>query len=103
MLATVIGARRVDFTAPDGEQIKGTKVFISYPAPDDKNLQGDIADSVFITDNSGIAVPVFKFGEKYDFVYETSGIGAKAKARLTKILTANGKAVSSASFSDILP
>lgn len=103
MLATVIGARRVDFTAPDGKQIKGTKVFIAYPDSDDKNLEGKIADSVFITDNSGITVPAFKFGEQYDFVYETSGIGAKAKARLTKILTANGKPVNSASFSDILP
>lgn len=103
MLVTVIGVRKVDFKAQDGNEIKGTKVFIEYPDSDDKNLQGKIADSVFITEKSGIAVPVFKFGEQYDFVYETSGIGAKAKAKLTKILTANGKAVNSASFSDILP
>ena len=99
MICTVVGVRKVDFTdQATQKRIKGTKVFIEYEQPDDENLSGKVADSVFITEQSGIVVPMFKFGDQYDFVYETVGIGSKAKAKLSKITTKDGKEIKSSPF-----
>ena len=48
MLVTVIGVRKVDFKAQDGNEIKGTKVFIEYPDAVATNHKGVIAVSIFI-------------------------------------------------------
>lgn len=92
MLVTVLGVRKVDFTDQRTNQtIKGHKIFYKYAQPDDEYLQGEITADVFVTEASGVVVPVFKFGEQYDFVQEVIGIGNSAKVKLKEILTKDGK------------
>lgn len=92
MLVTVLGVRKVDFEDPQTKnKIKGHKIFYKYSQPDDENLQGEVTNSVFVSEASGVLVPVFKFGEQYDFVQEVVGLGSTAKVKLKEILTKDGK------------
>ena len=43
-------------------------------------------DKVFIPTGVDVRIPEFQYGETYDFVYETVGIGVKAKSELREIV-----------------
>ena len=75
MIVTVVGIRHLDFITKEGTQIKGKKIqIVRKPSTREKTqVDGSLVDTVFISDNSGITLPVFKFGQDYDFHYETDG------------------------------
>lgn len=83
MNVQVVGLKHLDFTSNEGQRIQGTKIFVVYDAQDEYT-EGKVTDSVFIPSNSPVVVPRFKFGDEYDFVYESSGL--RGRARLIKIL-----------------
>ena len=92
MLAKVLGVRPLDFKSNDGNEIKGTQIFVSYKDTNPKSkVQGEICDKIFVSDMSNVQVPLFDFGKEYDFVYETNGFGSHARATLKEILTKDGK------------
>lgn len=103
MIVTVVGCRRLEFKDDKGNEIKGNKIFVEYADTEDENLEGKVADSIFVSDKSGVVVPTFKFGEGYDFVYESVGIGQKARAKLKTILTKDGKKPVSLNSSAVTP
>lgn len=44
---TVIGRRKVEFTAQDGNQIQGVSLYVSYPIT--KNGEGMAAEKIFLS------------------------------------------------------
>lgn len=76
MLAKVLGTRKLDFKTSDGTEIKGTYVFVAYAS---EHVEGEQADKIFIPKDKEDILPVFKFGETYDFVQEIKGLGKNAK------------------------
>lgn len=92
MLAKVLGKRPLDFTSADGKQIKGTQIFVAYKDPNPKSeAEGELVDKVFVSADSPVEIPMFKYGDEYDFRYETVGFGSKARSVLKEILTKDGK------------
>ncbi len=75
MIVTVVGIRHLDFITKEGTAIKGKKIqIVRDPTIREQNtVDVKIVDTVFISSNSNIDLPVFKFGTKYDFCYETDG------------------------------
>lgn len=72
MKAKVIGTRTLNFTATNGDEIKGTQIFVTYSSD---GVNGEQADKVFVPDKSKVVLPNFIFGKSYDFVYD--GFGRK--------------------------
>lgn len=92
MLAKVLGKRPLDFTSSDGKQIKGTQIFVAYKDMNPKSeVEGELVQKVFISSNSPVVIPLFKYGDEYDFRYETVGFGTSARSVLKEILTKDGK------------
>ena len=75
MIVTVVGIRHLDFITKEGTAIKGKKIqIVREPSIREKDtVDGKIVDTVFISDKTNIDLPVFKFGTKYDFIYDTDG------------------------------
>ena len=75
MIVTVVGIRHLDFVTKEGTAIKGKKIqIVREPSiREQKQVDGKIVDTIFINDNGNINLPVFKFGTKYDFIYDTDG------------------------------
>ncbi|MEG0546478.1 MAG: hypothetical protein RR552_04735 [Oscillospiraceae bacterium] len=90
----MVGTRKLDFKSDNGIQIKGTKIFVVYKSGNDFD-DGEISDSVFIKDGSKVQVPSFTYGNEYDFVYETHGLGGRSL--LVKILNKDGSVPKSSS------
>lgn len=74
--AKVIGTRFLDFADSKGGQIKGTQIFIVH---EDEHTNGLMSDKIFVSADSKIQLPVFKFGTEYDFVYDVSGFSKYPK------------------------
>lgn len=91
MLVKVHGVRKLDFKTDDGKEIKGTNIFVTYPV---EHVEGETVDKVFILADKTDILPVFKFGEEYDFVQETVGFGKNAKTSIIEVRK-NGKIVNS--------
>lgn len=92
MKAKVLGTRKLDFKSQDGNSVCGTQIFIAYKDPDPKSTaEGEMTEKIFVSQNADVAIPRFNFGEEYDFVYESTGFGSKARSVLKKILDKNGK------------
>ena len=89
MLVKVLGKKNVDFNSVDGRRICGTQIFVAYrdPSPNSE-VEGELVDKVFIPTGADVRIPEFRYGETYDFVYETVGIGVKAKSELREIVPA---------------
>ncbi len=89
MLVKVLGKKNLDFTSLDGRRVCGTQIFVAYrdPSPNSK-VEGERVDKVFIPADADVCIPEFQYGETYDFVYETVGIGVKAKSELREIVRA---------------
>lgn len=89
MLVKVLGKKNLDFTSLDGRRICGTQIFVAYrdPSPNSE-VEGELVDKVFIPAGANVRIPEFRYGETYDFVYETVGIGVKAKSELREIVPA---------------
>lgn len=103
MLAKVLGKRPLDFTSKEGNRIQGTQIFVSYKDTNPKSeTEGELVDKIFVSAESPVQIPLFKYGDEYDFVYETVGFGQKARSVLKEILTKDGKKPKMA-FSDALP
>lgn len=79
MVAQVVGIRRnIDFTADDGRQIKGNKLYVLYQ--DDK-VDGVASQSVFC--RSELDVSHVEVGRNYNFLFESNFSG---RARLMDIV-----------------
>ncbi len=92
MLAKVLGKRPLDFKSDDGKQICGTQIFVAYKDTNPKTqVEGELVDKVFVPHDSNVTIPLFKFGEEYDFVYDLVGFGSKARSVLKEILSKDGK------------
>ena len=72
MNVKVLGTRKLDFKTDKGEQVSGTQIFVCYPY---NGVEGYLTDKIFVSANSNVVLPTFKFGEEYKFVY--SGIGRR--------------------------
>lgn len=77
----------MDFTPLGGHRICGTQIFVAYrdPSPNSE-VEGERVDKVFIPTGTDVRIPEFRYGETYDFVYETVGIGIKAESVLREIV-----------------
>lgn len=75
MICKVVGIRHLDFITKEGTQIKGKKIqIVRKPSTrEETQVDGSLVDTIFISDNSEVILPVFKFGQDYDFYYETDG------------------------------
>lgn len=82
MKVKVLGTRELDFPTPNGQTIEGLNIYISYSYDD---VNGEMTDKVFISRKSDVKIPVFKFGQYYDFRYD--GIGKRQ--RLVEICPVN--------------
>ena len=92
MLAKVLGTRDLDFKSNDGKHICGKQVFVCYPDNSgNSTVHGEMVDKIFISAESGIKIPRFKFGEQYDFQYDVVGFGSRSRSVLREILTKDGK------------
>jgi len=72
MNVKVLGTRKLDFKTDKGEQVSGTQIFVCYPY---NGVEGYLTDKIFVPAKSDVVLPVFKFGEEYNFVY--SGFGRR--------------------------
>lgn len=72
MNVKVLGTRKLDFKTDKGEQVSGTQIFVCYPY---NGVEGYLTDKIFVPASSQVQLPVFKFGEEYEFRY--SGIGRR--------------------------
>ncbi len=70
MVATVFGTRKLDFKTNDGNEINGTQIFVAYKQD---GVDGHMTNKVFVPNNSPVRLPVFKFGQEYDFRYDGFG------------------------------
>ncbi len=68
MIVTFIGAKKISFDGSNGDQIKGTTLYFSYP---EEGVTGQKAEKTFIRD--GIEVPPSKLGEKLDISFDMRG------------------------------
>ena len=84
MISKVVGIKNLDFVTKEGNTIKGKKIqLVRKPTVRESDVEGQVVDTVFINHTMQIDLPVFKFGNEYDFIYETDGkhsylIGVKA-------------------------
>lgn len=90
MKVKVIGERNLDFTTDDNKKIKGTKIFVVYKSENSSDT-GEVADSVFIKDDSSLGHPMFDYGKEYEFVYTCVGLGGRST--LTEIKNKDGTPV----------
>lgn len=69
MFVKLLGINTVDFVATNGEQIKGTNLFVSYP---DENVTGERTDKFFVRPE--IAIPgKIKIGEQISLSFNHRG------------------------------
>lgn len=87
MLARVLGTRDLDFKSREGELIQGKQIFVAYKDTSDNNtVHGEMVEKIFVSHDSGVLIPDFKFGNEYDFQYVSSGFGSRARSVLSAIV-----------------
>ena len=81
MVAKVIGINRnIDFTASDGRQIVGSKVYVVYS---DDHVEGRACDGLFVS--STIKTDHVKPGGLYDFEYESNFKGRARRVGISAV------------------
>lgn len=92
MLVRVLGKRELDFKSNDGKQIRGTQIFVAYKDTNPRSSsEGELAEKIFVPADSEVRIPLFEYGQEYDFQYESVGFGSHARSVLRRILTKDGK------------
>ena len=81
MKVTVIGKRELDFKGSNGDQIKGTKLFVTYPLD---GVDGEMADSVFVNEDVEIPADGIEIGLLYDLIYQKESL--RGRERLVRIV-----------------
>lgn len=79
MIVTVVGKRELDFKGSNGDQIKGTKLYVLYSSED---VLGQMADSVFVNEDVECKIDVVP-GNDYNLVYQK--VSLRGRERLVRI------------------
>lgn len=79
-MARVIGMRKSSFTGNDGELVKGTTFYLTYPLTGD-GAAGQGADRAFLTEAKLSNSPVIpKIGDDVEIVYNRYGKASEFRA-----------------------
>ena len=71
MQATLLGIKELDFKPKDGDQIKGTQLFVSFP---EKEMKGVMTDKYFFRSDSETQLPKdLKVGDILDVTFNRNG------------------------------
>ncbi|MBE5850170.1 MAG: hypothetical protein E7298_08445 [Lachnospiraceae bacterium] len=69
MLVTYIGSKPLKFTGDNGDEVRGTHLYIGYP---EEGANGLVVDKIFLREN--IEIPGgLKFGDKVDATFSPKG------------------------------
>lgn len=68
MTVNFVGSQKLDFISSDGKQIKGTNLYVTYPA---NGVEGLKTDKFFLKNE--IALPDFKANEKLEVYFNQRG------------------------------
>ena len=69
MRAYARGIKQLDFTTKEGERVKGTQVFVSYPSD---GVVGEIVDKIFLREGFTLP-PELAPGKVIDIYCDTKG------------------------------
>lgn len=77
MKVTIVGIQKLDYTSKrSGKQVTGKTIFYErFPNSRESSVEGLVAGSVFVSDDSVrlVGIQSLTIGNDYDFVYDSDG------------------------------